>query len=97
MTFTDKASYLAYRAKWKADYRALADRIRALKRCRKHSAVGTEHYERVRESEGNQYGFYPQCLAEIFGRKATKLLEELALAKIEAQRQYLATRAAVAA
>lgn len=90
-SFTDRASYLAYRAKWKADYAALSARIRDLKFCRKPKNRGTERWDRAKLAEGNAVYFdcsWAQGVAAILRRKATIMLEDLKLAKIEAKRQY---------
>lgn len=47
--FTDKASYLAWRAKWRSDYKALAAEIRLLKRGRKEFI---RTYERRQTEQG---------------------------------------------
>jgi hypothetical protein len=47
--FTDKATYLAWRAKWKADYKELSLNIRRAKRTRKEFV---RHYETVETAQG---------------------------------------------
>ena len=92
-TFTTKDGYLQYRSQWKEQYRQLSADIRDFKFCRKHSSIGTDHYERIKKAHSTQFGFWPQTLAWAGRKKATEMLEELKLAKVEAQRQYLAARA----
>jgi hypothetical protein len=48
-TFTDKPSYLAWRAQWKADYLELSQTIRAWKRTRKEFI---RRYERTMTPNG---------------------------------------------
>jgi hypothetical protein len=92
-SFNSKESYLQYRAAWKRRYAALAADIRELKFCRKRSSIDSERYERMRQAYGNAFGFWPQSLCWHLRQRATALLEELKLAKAEAQRQYLAAHA----
>jgi len=47
--FTDKASYLAWRQKWKTDYLSLSGEIRRLKRGRK---TFLRTYERLQSEQG---------------------------------------------
>lgn len=79
-SFNDRASYLAYRAEWKANYAALSEEIRTVKAyIRKQYAAG-----RIPSNE--------QAERVYLARQATALLEELKEAKIEAARQWAASR-----
>ena len=92
--FKGKDEYLQYRAQWKQDYAQLSANIRDFKFCRKSpttiAALGqTDRYERVKKAHSNQWGFWPSSLAWRGRKEAAAMLDELKLAKIEAQRQYL--------
>lgn len=93
-TFNSRESYLQYRTEWKAKYAKLSDDIRDFKFCRKLRNVDTERYDRVKKAHATQWGFWPQSLAFGGRLKAADMLEELKAAKAEAQRQYLAQKAA---
>lgn len=72
ITFTNKETYLAWRAEWRAKY---ADLSQTIRQCRiDHDRSGREFY-RVR---------------------AREMMEVRKESKIEAQRQYLAAKAAAA-
>lgn len=78
--FTNKEEYLAWRAEWRAQYAQLTQDIREHKLLRKDRDPATR-------SRAQYY-----CWS---GRKeATALLELRKKSKVEAQRQYLATKAA---
>jgi hypothetical protein len=99
LTFTNKQEYLAYRSNWKAQYKELSQQIRDYKFCRwfvslKNPARITpeleEQFKKIVAKHGNRaYYVYP------LKRKATSMLQELKESKIEAQRQYLATKVSV--
>jgi len=99
-TFTNKETYLQYRADWKQRYAKLSALIRDFKFARQGTLKITrlgqsmERYAAIEKAHRTQWGFYPAVLAWAHRRKATAMLDELKLAKIEAQRQYLADRAA---
>lgn len=100
-TFNSRESYLQYRALWKTRYAALSGVIRDLKFARKGPIkIGMlgqmERYEQIRKAHASAYGFFPACLALINAKEATAMLEELKLAKAEAQRQYEAAHAVLA-
>ena len=79
-SFNDRASYLAYRAQWKAEYRALSDDIRQTKRyIREMYAKG-----RIPSNEQSERVY--------LALQATAMLEELKEAKLEAARQWAAFR-----
>lgn len=80
-SFNDRASYLAYRADWKADYRALSEEIRQTKRLIRNIYA-----------EGRRLPSGEQSDRSYLGLRATKMLEELKEAKIEAGRQRAACR-----
>src|SRR5689334_11154138 len=91
-TFTNKETYLAYRSEWKAKYKELSQQIRDYKFCRWYSSLGQERqtpdmdgrFNDLMAKYGNSvYYVYP------LKKRATSMLEELKLAKVEAQRQYL--------
>ncbi len=77
-TFNSKETYLAYRSEWKANYKALSQQIRETK-------VDIKETQRAKGYAGSmQYELLK------LRKKSTAMLEELKLAKQEAQRQYLA-------
>jgi hypothetical protein len=77
-TFNSKETYLAYRSNWKATYKTLGQDIRIIKNDIKET-------QRAKGYAGSmQYEFLKMR------KKATAMIEELKLAKVEAQRQYLA-------
>jgi hypothetical protein len=78
--FANKDEYLAWRAAWRAEYQALSESIREYKRDRK------DRDPAIRASA--QYS----CWA--YRKEATALLETRKRSKLEAQRQYLAAKAA---
>lgn len=81
---------------WKQRYAALTQTIRDLKFARKfHPEAVTkgERYQRIVKEHSTQFGFYPATLAmHKYRPMATAQLLELADAKVEAQRQYLASK-----
>jgi len=80
-TFNSKETYLAYRSEWKAEYKQLSHEIRETKK-------DIRELMRNREYAGGLQSSLIRQRAE-----ATAMIEELKLAKIEAQRQYLAAKA----
>ena len=79
-SFTDRATYLAYRAQWKANYVALSQEIRSVKRyIREQYAAG-----RIPPNEQSERHF--------LAKQATAMLEDLKEAKLEAARQWAASR-----
>lgn len=82
--FNSKETYLAYRSEWKAKYKHISQIIRELK-------------QDIREAQRNrQYAGAMQNDLRAWRETATQMLEELKLAKQEAQRQYLASRGTLA-
>lgn len=80
LTFTNKETYLAYRSEWKANYKELSQLIRE-----------TKHD--IREAmRAKEYAGSMQYSLLKMRAQATAMLEELKLAKQEAQRQYLAAK-----
>jgi hypothetical protein len=79
--FKTKEEYLAYRSAWKAEYKQLSYEIRETKK-------DIRELMRNREYAGGLQSSLIRQRAE-----ATAMLEELKLAKVEAQRQYLAAKA----
>lgn len=77
--FTNKEEYLAYRSNWKAEYKQLSKDIRTLK-------------AEMRES-GHQITWSEFSQLKKLKINATEMLEALKQAKIEAQNQYLASKA----
>ena len=73
-TFTDRVSYLAYRSDWKARYLELSEEIR-------------ETRAAIKTSTGDRQSMLQSEKARL-RTKATRMMQELADAKIEAQRQY---------
>jgi hypothetical protein len=102
--FNSKETYLAYRAAWKAEYKNLSSEIRTLRQAaRYHQRKEFGHLTLTEGEEG--------CLAaadklggagsylyrrQIRSVQATEMLAGLKEAKMEAQRQYLARKAAEA-
>lgn len=82
-TFTSRASYLDYRAAWKAEYKQLSKDIRTAKLEFKNA-----------QREGR---YVSHWALRGMQERATMMLAERAASKIEAQRQYLAARQATAA
>jgi len=78
--FTNKEEYLAWRAEWRAQYAQLTQDIREYKLLRKDRDPASRSHAKYR------------CWA--CRKEATALLELRKKSKIEAQRQYLATKAA---
>lgn len=77
-TFTDRASYLAYRAEWKAEYRELSEEIRETRRA-------------IKTSSGDRRSVLQSEKARL-RKQANRMMMSLAAAKEEAQRQYLAAK-----
>ena len=97
-TFTNKETYLAYRSNWKAQYKELSQQIRdykfciwfvSLKREDRITPEREERFQKITAKYGNRF-YYVHSLK----KQATAMLEELKEAKQEAQRQYLAEKAA---
>ncbi len=80
--FTDRASYLTFRAAWKAQYRDLTQDIRETRKAIK---------EAYQSGNPDRAGSLQSQKAHM-RRDARYMLENLAEAKLEAQRQYLAER-----
>jgi hypothetical protein len=80
MNFTNKETYLAYRAEWKAEYKQLSASIRKakleLKNAQREGGASWSHFRACADGKA----------------KAREMLDELHEAKIEAQRQWLAQR-----
>jgi predicted nucleotidyltransferase component of viral defense system len=76
-TFTTKETYLAQRTAWKLEYAQLSIDIRATKH-----AINNKQRE-------NKMIYAELSLIRSRRAHATEMLEALAIAKIEAQRQYL--------
>lgn len=70
LTFTNKETYLAWRAKWRAEYAKLSETIHMCKQRQNHSS------------------------REFYRKQAREMLEVRKASKLEAQRQYLAAKAA---
>ena len=92
-TFNSKETYLQYRTIWKQRYAALSQLIRDLKFTRKRfdtswPKAAQDRYRRIQKENTSPYGFCPQGLCWRYRQDATAMLEELKLAKAEAQRQY---------
>ncbi len=102
LTFNSKETYLAYRSAWKASYKLLGTQIRTLR-------LGDRFHQRkefarlaLTEAEaGILVAARTICAPSAFDCQrrtraalATDMLAELKAAKQEAQRQYLARKAA---
>jgi ferredoxin-thioredoxin reductase catalytic subunit len=79
--FKNKEEYLAWRAAWRAEYQALSESIREQKCNRK------DRDPAIRSSA--------QCFCWRYRQEAAALLETRKRSKLEAQRQYLAAKAAL--
>jgi hypothetical protein len=105
--FNSKETYLAYRSAWKAEYKKLSAEIRTLRLAdRFHQRSQFAHLP-LTDSEQRclraatalcEVGRFDSSLAAMNRRhhsaRAKEMLAELRQAKIEAQRQYLACKAA---
>lgn len=76
--FTDRASYLTWRTAWKENYRQLTQDIRDAKKERKNPDASCR--------ASAQYSCWR------LRAQATAMLEQRKASKIEAQKQYLASR-----
>ena len=104
ITFNSKETYLAYRSAWKAEYKALSAEIRTLRQAaRYYQRKEFGHLALTEGEEGclaaasklRDAGSY-QHWRQVRSARATEMLVELKEAKMEAQRQYLARKAAEA-
>ena len=104
ITFDSKEAYLAYRSAWKAEYKNLSAEIRTLRQASRYHQ--RKEFGHLALTEGEE-----DCLAaanklggagsylyrrQLRSARATEMLAELKEAKLEAQRQYLARKAAEA-
>jgi hypothetical protein len=104
ITFNSKETYLAYRSAWKAEYKNLSAEIRTLRQAERYRQRKEFAHLPLTEGEEN-------CLAaankisgpgsylyrrQLRSARAAEMLAELKEARIEAQRQYLARKAAEA-
>jgi hypothetical protein len=103
-TFNSRETYLGYRSAWKAEYKNLSAEIRILRLADRHRQ--RKEFAHLALTDGEQ-----SCLIaadkisgagsyvyrrQLRSARATETLVELKAAKIEAQRQYLARKAAKA-
>lgn len=97
-TFNTKETYLAARAQWKAEYEQLSSDIRAARLVFRDTQreVSKNPYDWKAEREVNQRhwaasGVSLTALIKLVAlrNKATKMLDDLADAKVEANRQWL--------
>jgi len=95
MKFTTKEEYLAYRSEWKAQYKVLSKQIRDAKFCRWFCTLKNEerikshlaHFQTIgHKTDWTYWGIRTLSV------QATNMLEQLQLAKQEAQSQYLAAK-----
>jgi hypothetical protein len=102
ITFNSKETYLAYRSGWKAEYKNLSLEIRTLR-------LADRFYQRKTFAQLALTDAEERCVADALtlcgpgslsfnrlkrSKRATEMLTELKEAKLEAQRQYLARKAA---
>jgi len=90
-TFKTRNEYLTQRAEWKADYKALSQTIRDLKGQRKqYTWKYVPKGKNIKMGDNPRYDSTAGWSAVALKYKATKMLEDLAEAKIEAgkQREY---------
>jgi hypothetical protein len=82
INFTNKETYLAYRAEWKAQYKQLSAEIRKakldLKTAQREGTASWRHFRACSDGKA----------------RAREMLDQLRDAKIEAQRQWLEQKAA---
>ena len=78
-TFNSKETYLAYRSNWRTNYKALSQDIRTIK----------ADIKETQRAKGYAGAIQYELLK--MRAKATAMIEELKIAKVEAQQQYLAT------
>jgi hypothetical protein len=104
-TFNSKETYLAYRSEWKAKYKQLSQDIRDLKFCRgfpqakRFTDYAGANVARYREIEKRLFNNANTCVEWKLSEKrdqAFRMLEELKLAKLEAQVQYLSEKTQLA-
>jgi hypothetical protein len=79
-SFNNKKTYLAYRSEWKAKYKELSQEIRELR----------NEIKETQRAKG--YAGSMQYTLLKLRAKATSMIEERKASKVEAQRQYLATK-----
>lgn len=96
--FTDRASYLVYRAEWKANYKEISQKIRDHKQERSITNREFSKAELVEKYGSTAYyqSWIPlsnalSSLASVRA-EANKLLEELKAAKVEAGKAYKAAK-----
>lgn len=96
LTITDKASYLAWRTQWRAEYAALSTLIRKMKWARwflastsKKSEAQEARYKALAAKRARKYGFHPAGQCCELAATATNMLEIRKLSKARAQEQYL--------
>lgn len=82
INFTDRTSYLAYRAEWKASYKELSQEIR-------------ETRVAIKTSDGDRQSLLQSEKARL-RNKASRMMLALTNSKEEAQRQYEAEHAVLA-
>lgn len=90
-TFTDRVSYLAYRANWKHQYLTITNEIRKLKQQRAETNRAFSKTDGAYNKEWRELTSTLHALA-VSRKEAVDLLIELSEAKIEAGRQYYATK-----
>lgn len=95
--FTNKEEYLAYRSNWKAQYKSLSQDIRNAKFCQWYCSLGEKRTTPQLTARYEEIKGYTHWSIPTLKFQARNMLEELKLAKVEAQRQYLASKQAVAA
>lgn len=89
--FTDRATYLAWRAEWKANYKQLSADIRKLKQER---SATNRAYAKATTSD-NWVKFRNACRDLAFlSTRANEALESLKAAKQEAAASYIANKEA---
>ena len=89
--FTDRASYLAYRANWKQQYLSTTEEIRQLKKKRSEA---NRAFSKSNGSYNKEWSALASTLQELSSSRkdAADLLIELSEAKAEAGRQYNAAK-----
>ena len=90
-TFTDRASYLTYRANWKHQYLTVTSEIRKLKQQR---AEANRAFSKTNGSYNKEWSALASTLNALAAsrKEAAELLTELSEAKLEAGRQYNADK-----
>lgn len=95
--FTNKQEYLAYRSNWKSEYAKLSQDIRNAKFCQWYCSLGEKRTTPELTARYEEIKGYTHWSIPSLKHQARTMLEERKASKVEAQRQYLAAKQAMAA